>query len=126
MVVDGYYPEILDNDFILPLSSDHSFFVKVSFKGGPTTQIKLEPRVEKAEMSAKTLAEIYGGGKNNDSITNLITSNNETLRAKGIRNFQAVVEHLVSAESENKNVSKFVTDLKYKAAVDLLKVSISK
>ena len=71
------------------------------------------------------LDDIYNGNGTNQSIINLVSSNNPEDRSKAIEVFQSIVDELVVSKIEDQQLKDFLETLKYTASEDMLKVIYS-
>jgi hypothetical protein len=130
LITEGHYPEVEDNFFMLPPSEGKVFIVKVVKQDRPDIEIQVYPKVVStidstpSEDVVKILDDIYKGKTPEKSIAKLVASEDPKSRNEALEIFQTLVNEMIVSKIQNKEFAQFVESLKYKAAEDMLKVSL--
>jgi hypothetical protein len=130
LVTEGYYPEVESNKFFLPPSDGKIFIVQVTKRDRPDIEIQVYPKVVSTIDSApsgevaKILNDIYKGKTPERSVAKLVASKDPKSRNEALQIFQTLVNEMIASKIQNKELAEFVESLKYKAAEDMLKVSL--
>ncbi|KAJ3643456.1 hypothetical protein Zmor_026166 [Zophobas morio] len=132
-IVSGFHPDVFKRQFKLPPSEGKIFIAKatkISKESYPAKEVRVEGRVESAlsdkpsKEVVQILDDIYNGNGTNQSIINLVSSNNPEDRSKAIEVFQSIVDELVVSKIEDQQLKDFLETLKYTASEDMLKAPL--
>lgn len=129
LLVQGYYPDILQKSFLLPTSHGRKFVLRVLEEKVPHAEIQLDANVVSAlankspEETIDSIKDLYNGVPGEDSVAKLMNSNDAKEREKGFQLFQALADEIASNKNKDQNYNEFIDNLKFEAAKDVLTVS---